>query len=138
MPGLRTTPLDASTWPDSARLVEDHNGVWGGCWCMAFHPARGNRPCAVQDDRASKQERVRAGTAHAALVPDGDDCVGWCQFGPVAELPRIKHRRAYESAAGEPPDWRITCLFVAKTHRRAGVASAALDAAAASASTPGW
>src|SRR5688572_27555529 len=30
---------------------------------------------------------------------DGEDCVGWCQFGPVDELPRIKHRRAYEAAA---------------------------------------
>jgi hypothetical protein len=30
-------PLDELTWPDFARLVERHNGVWGGCWCMGFH-----------------------------------------------------------------------------------------------------
>jgi hypothetical protein len=29
--------LDETTWPDFARLVESQNGVWGGCWCMAFH-----------------------------------------------------------------------------------------------------
>lgn len=57
------------------------------------------------------------------------DCVGWCQFGSTVELPRIKHRRAYEAAAGHAPDWRITCLFVAKTHRKAGVAGAALAGA---------
>jgi hypothetical protein len=27
-----TKPLDASTWPDFAHLVEDHHGVWSGCW----------------------------------------------------------------------------------------------------------
>jgi hypothetical protein len=38
MTDFRTRSLDASTWADFARLVEKHNGVWGGCWCMAFHP----------------------------------------------------------------------------------------------------
>ncbi len=31
-------PLDPSTGTDFAALVERHNGVWGGCWCLAFHP----------------------------------------------------------------------------------------------------
>ena len=38
MGALVTRPLDAGTWPDFARLVEANNGVWGGCWCMGFHP----------------------------------------------------------------------------------------------------
>ncbi len=67
--------------------------------------------------------------AHAALVYDGDDCVGWCQFGSPEELPRIKHRRAYDAGAPTPPDWRITCFFAAKTHRRSGVATSALRGA---------
>lgn len=37
MTGLSTKALDTKTWPDFARLVEAHNGVWGGCWCMGFH-----------------------------------------------------------------------------------------------------
>jgi GNAT superfamily N-acetyltransferase len=76
---------------------------------------------------------VRDGRAHAALVYDTDGtCVGWCQFGPPAELPRIKRRKAYladAETAAEPPDWRITCFFVDRGHRRAGVASAALAGA---------
>jgi hypothetical protein len=35
---LSVQPLDETTWPDFAQLIERHNGVWGGCWCMAFHP----------------------------------------------------------------------------------------------------
>jgi GNAT superfamily N-acetyltransferase len=55
--------------------------------------------------------------------------VGWCQFGPTDELPRIKHRRAYEEGLTELPDWRITCFFVDREHRRSGVAAAALAGA---------
>ena len=43
---------------------------------------------------AREQAHVLAGEAHAALVFDGEDCVGWCQFGSPDELPRIKRKRA--------------------------------------------
>jgi GNAT superfamily N-acetyltransferase len=72
---------------------------------------------------------VRAGTTHAALVFDGDDCVGWCQFGAPDELPRIKSRAAYEKGRDVLPDWRIACNFVGKGHRRRGVATAGLAGA---------
>jgi hypothetical protein len=95
MTGLRARPLEETTWPDFARLVESHKGVWGGCWCMSFHAEGLGRSKTVAQNRSEKQARVREGRAHAALVYDGPDCVGWCQFGPTDELPRIKHRRAY-------------------------------------------
>jgi GNAT superfamily N-acetyltransferase len=72
---------------------------------------------------------VRAGTAHAALVFLGEDCLGWCQFGPLDELPRIKSRAAYEKGQSALPDWRIGCCYVGKGHRRQGVAAAALAGA---------
>ena len=31
-------PLDESTWPAFAALVEANNGIFGGCWCIGFHP----------------------------------------------------------------------------------------------------
>ena len=80
-------------------------------------------------NRERKLDRVRAGTAHAALVFDGDDCLGWCQFGAPCELPRIKSRAAYEKGVTTSPDWRIACNFVGKGHRRRGVATAALAGA---------
>jgi hypothetical protein len=118
--------LDPSTWPDFAALVERHNGVWGGCWCLGFH-AEGAKHGSHR--RAAKEARVREGRAHAALVYDGDECVGWCQFGSPAELPRIKHRRAYEAEAPEAPQWRITCFFVDGRYKRRGVAGTALAGA---------
>jgi ribosomal protein S18 acetylase RimI-like enzyme len=122
-------PLDEATWPDFARLVERHNGVWGGCWCIAFHAEGAGRTRTAEQNRSDKERRVREGRAHAALVFDGSACVGWCQFGSPDELPRIKRRREYVQGQKALPDWRITCFFVDKEYRRGGVAAAALQGA---------
>ncbi|MEP6649128.1 MAG: GNAT family N-acetyltransferase [Lapillicoccus sp.] len=129
MTALRVKALTSDTWPQFADLVERSNGVWGGCWCMGFHEEGVGREAAVQ--RADKEARVRDDRAHAALVLDGEVCVGWCQFGSTEELPRIKRRKAYLEGVGSLPDWRITCFFIDKRHRHEGVAAAALDAALA-------
>ena len=122
-----TRALEPGTWDAFAALVEANNGVWGGCWCMAFHPEGLERdPDAL---RAHKLRRVESGDAHAALVFDGDDCLGWCQFGSPAELPRVPNRKAYEAEPGEPPDWRITCFFSGRGARGRGVAATALAGA---------
>ena len=128
MTNYTVKPLDAGTWDAFARLVERHNGVFGGCWCIGFHAEGPDRTSAAVN-RERKLERVRQGTTHAALVFDGDDCVGWCQFGPPAELPRIKSRAQYEKGQTTPADWRIACNFVGKGHRRRGVATAGLEGA---------
>ena len=67
-----------------------------------------------------KEARVREGRAHASLVFDGPNAVGWCQFGPTAELPNIRSRRSYEEGLAELPDWRITCFFIDRERRGKG------------------
>lgn len=129
MTGFTVKPLNPTTWPDFAGLVERHNGVWGGCWCMAFHEEGAGNDKAVGQNRSEKEARVSQGHAHAALVYDGSDCVGWCQFGPTEELPRIKAQRAYREGLAVLPDWRITCFFVDRSYRGKGVAASALDGA---------
>jgi GNAT superfamily N-acetyltransferase len=131
MTAFQVKPLDETTWPDFARLAAKHNGVWGGCWCLAFHArAAAGRIGTQALNRSEKERRVRAGEAHAALVYEGSAAVGWCQFGTPAELPRIKYRAAVEERP-ERPDWRITCFFVDRDHTRRGVAAAALAGALA-------
>ena len=119
-------PLDAETWPAFAELVERNNGVFGGCWCMGFH-ADGFAGSA-EANREAKHAHVRAGTVHQVLVLDGEECVGWCQYGRPAELPNIKNPKAYDKEATEPPDWRIGCIFTGSGRRRTGVARAAVTA----------
>lgn len=129
MASFGVRPLDETAWPDFAQLVERHHGVWGGCWCMSFHPEGVARGKTAERNRAEKAGRVREGRAHAALVYDGAACVGWCQFGPPDELPRIKNQRDYRAGLTRLPDWRITCFFVDKTYRGQGVAAVALEGA---------
>jgi GNAT superfamily N-acetyltransferase len=121
-------PLDESTWPAFAELCQSSGGFPSGCWCMGFQPEGADKTSAAPN-RDRKQARVLAGTAHAALVFEGDECVGWCQFGSPEEVPRIKSRSAYEKSLTALPDWRIACCYVAKGHRRQGVAAAALEGA---------
>lgn len=123
-------PLDAQTWDAFARLCEKHKGMgFGGCWCTWFHPLRDERDGDVEPGRPYKERLVRQGRAHAALVFDGDVALGWCQFGPPEELPRIYHRKEYEAGLTSPPDYRVTCIFVDRNCRRDGVAAIALAGA---------
>lgn len=120
--------LDETTWDAFAALVERHNGVWGGCWCMSFHDSTKDDPDLCKRDR--KFKRVCEGRAHAALVFDGDRAVGWCQYGPAAELlPQNKFKRKYEPGVTVVPDWKITCFFVDNKYRGRKVSSLALAGA---------
>jgi GNAT superfamily N-acetyltransferase len=126
---LTTRMLTTETWNDFAALVEANNGVWGGCWCMGFHPEGfGDRPSASAN-RDAKRRHVDRGTVHQMLVYDGARCVGWCQFGTPAELPNIKNRKTYDRDVAELPDWRIGCIFTNSKDRGKGVAAAAVGAA---------
>jgi ribosomal protein S18 acetylase RimI-like enzyme len=119
--------LDASTWDAFAELVERNNGIYGGCWCIGYHYDVKQRGL---DYRAAKEELVRTGRAHAALVFDRDGLAqGWCQYGSPTELPGIKHKREYDNQPPPRPAWRITCIFVDSKHRGQGIARAALEGA---------
>jgi len=119
--------LGSRTWPDFVQIVEKHNGVWGGCWCVAFHVKNGKPNGTAAQNRALKERLVLAGRSHAALVYDGAQVVGWCQFGPPAELPG--RMSGYRKLGLALPDWRIPCFFVDRDRRRNGIAKAALAGA---------
>jgi hypothetical protein len=121
--------LGTDTWDAFARLVERHNGVFGGCWCTWFHTMHAEKTFTAEDNCALKQRLVAEGRAHAALVFDGDEAVAWCEYGTPAELPNIYHRKQYDAELDRLPDYRITCIFVDKKHRRKGLSAAALQGA---------
>lgn len=128
---LTIRPLMPETWPAFAGLVERHNGVFGGCWCTWFHTLTADKDPdrTYESNRDLKCQLVESGRAHAALVFDGDEAVGWAEFGPPEELPNMKHREDYEAGLVELPDYRITCIFVDRRYRRRGVAALALRGA---------
>jgi GNAT superfamily N-acetyltransferase len=128
MQNLSIKALSIETWKGFEQLVQKHNGVWGGCWCTAFHPKSPLRGQSQELTKSYKEKLVKEDKAHAALVFDGDICVAWCQFGPPQELPNIYHRKEVESKMTKP-DWRITCIFVDKDYRKKGLSFFALNGA---------
>jgi hypothetical protein len=121
-----TKPLTPETWGDFAALVEANNGVWGGCWCIGFHPGGITQDSTAEGNREAKRAHVDNGTVHQILVYQGDECVGWIQYGPPAEVATIKNRKAYEKELVDLPEWRIGCVFTGSQHRGEGVARAGL------------
>ena len=122
-------PLSLETWDAYAALIEKHNGVWGGCWCTYFHD---DDPPGAKDDLGRlgfKKRMVERGIAHAALVFDGEQAIGWAEYGSPVELPNIYHRKERDASGIDPAAYRITCFFVDRDHRRSGVAEEALRGA---------
>jgi len=134
-----TKELSKTTWPDFEKLFSQKNG-WDHCQCMHFH-----RPCSLPRDqwlhsraeralrnRREKRQLVEKGSAHGILVYENSEPIGWCQYGPGEELPRIDKSRNYQALASRGASvrlWRITCFVVDRKHRKRGVATAALRAA---------
>jgi hypothetical protein len=121
--------LAPDTWDAYARMMERHNGVFGGCWCTWFHTMHEDKTFTAEDNRSLKQRLVEEGRAHAALVLDGDEAVAWAQYGSPDELPNIYHRKQYDAETDRLPDYRITCIFVDKKYRRKTVSAVALQGA---------
>jgi GNAT superfamily N-acetyltransferase len=126
---LTVRALTPDTWEAFADLVERHNGVFGGCWCTYFQTMHAEKTFTADGNRTLKERLVGEGKAHAALVFDGDVAVAWAEYGSCEELPNIYHRKQYDEEADLRPDYRITCLFVDKRHRRHGVSVVALRGA---------
>jgi GNAT superfamily N-acetyltransferase len=138
MSSYTTETLSRATWPDFEKLFQRSRGMAAGCWCMYYH-----RPGPIRADSSEGRRQrnrmdhaalVERGQAHGILVYDKGCPVGWCQFGPRSELPRIDAGRKYRSLelpATARAEWRITCFFVEPPARRQGITRIALRAALA-------
>jgi hypothetical protein len=67
-----TRLLTPDTWEDFAALVEANNGVWGGCWCIGFHPEGISKDSTVVGNREAKvlAEIAQAGGGLIEAYPE--------------------------------------------------------------------
>src|SRR2546425_11924690 len=137
-----TKELSKRTWPDFEKLFLKQGVVGGGWWCWCMYHQRPRFSSEFREPRTrveravryrrEKRELVEKGCAHGILVYAKREPVGWCQYGPREELPRVDHTQKYRGLVpedGKERLYRITCFVVDKQHRRRGVASVALKAA---------
>ncbi len=140
-PTFTTRLLTKDTLADFERLFETRPAPDAfDCWCLFNHgtgpyPAEGRPSSEAAQESANRMQRqtlVERGLSHGVLVYVGEEPVGWCQFGPADELPRLDESANYRDATGGQgprPAWRITCFTVDKRYRGQGVARTALQAA---------
>lgn len=127
---LETHALTAERWPDLESLFGPR-GACAGCWCMWWRLDA--KVWEAQRGAANRKALRKLATAGAPLGLIGylaGAPVAWCAVAPRESFPRLEKSRALKRP-DDKPVWSVTCLFVARPHRRKGVSTAMLRAAAA-------
>lgn len=123
---IETKELTPDLWPALETLF-GRNGACGGCWCQAWRLEKRERWAEIKGRIARERlhSGVLGGSVHGILAFLQDKPVGWCNFGPRNSYPRLNRARTLQCADPERV-WSIPCFFVARGHRRKGVAAALL------------
>ena len=142
MAGIQVRRVTPGRWDDVAELFQRPGPRGGtpqtdGCWCR-FWLVRGK---AYWDGhgaghRAGLESEITGGSAHALLAYMDGRAVGWCRLGPRESFDRLEHSKKLARVDDEDA-WAVVCFFVDPDAKRAGVASALLDAAVEYASARG-
>lgn len=125
---IQLRALTPSDWPVLLALMGPR-GVGGGCWCQWAVVPRGGklwRECQGEANRRAFQGQIESGDARGSLAFAGEECVGWCRYGPTESFPRLANS---PSLSTDPPagTWSVVCFHVPSRWRGRGVAAELLD-----------
>ncbi|HEX6810174.1 MAG TPA: GNAT family N-acetyltransferase [Planctomycetota bacterium] len=130
VPQLDVQPLTKALWPQFERLFGTR-GACGGCWCMLWRLSKTDFDAQKgEGNRRAMQRLVESGAEPGLLASRHGEVVGWCALAPRADYPALARSRLFKPLDRQPV-WVVSCLFVAKAHRRRGVSIALLRAAVA-------
>ena len=135
-PALSFHPLTLKRWGDFVSLFGER-GACGGCWCMLWRLSRKQFESQKgQGNKRAMKAVVRAGEVPGILAYEGTKPVGWCAIGPRDAYPALARSRILRPI-DEHPCWSVACLFIEKSSRKKGVATALLRGAAEYAESQG-
>jgi GNAT superfamily N-acetyltransferase len=119
---LTVRELRAETWEDFEEVL-GRNGGARGCWCMHWRlsiaewmEGKGDGNKQAMKELASREQ------APGVLAYDGDQPVAWCSLGPRSWFPRLERSPLLANIDDEPV-CAITCIYVHRKHRGAGLLS---------------
>ncbi len=118
MPKLIVHPLTAERWPDFVRLFGER-GVGGGCWCMFWRVPTRHQYLGQKGEanREAMRSLVRSGCVPGLLAYSGPEPIGWCAVARRESYPALERSPSRKAIDGESV-WSITCLYLARSHRR--------------------
>src|SRR5262249_30757881 len=106
-------------------------GVGGGCWCMGWRLPKQQYLSQKGDrNKDAMHTLVKAGCMPGLLGYIESDPVGWCAVAPREVYPALQ-RSASRKAVDERAVWSISCVYVARAHRRQHLSSELIKAAVA-------
>ena len=107
------------------------------CSCMYFRDLETDYSTrSAEANRLKLRALLEAGVVPGLVARTDGKMVGWVGVGPRGDFPRLE-RSAALKAIDDVAAWPIICFFVDRSHRRQGVATALLRAAAAHAKSLG-
>jgi GNAT superfamily N-acetyltransferase len=135
---LEIRPVGRTSFPDVAALFGP-NGANSGCWCMWWRISAKEWSDRGRDgNRAAFEAVLRSGQPAGLLAYSEGTPVGWCAAAPRTAYPRLLRSPTLRLADPDDPGvWSVTCFFINRHHRRAGVAHALLSAAVGHAADAG-
>ena len=125
---LTFQPVTPERWPDLETLFGER-GACGGCWCMFWRLKRSVwEEGKGETNKLALRVIVENDERPGVLAYIGGEPVGWCSIAPREDFVALGRSRVL-AAVDEIPVWSISCLFIAKAHRRQGVSVKLIDAA---------
>ena len=132
---IEVRPATTDRWSDLVRVFGRRGEDPSWCWCQSFlRPAAG--AALAREPGPGNRGALRREIAQATVPPGliafaGDHPVGWTRVGPRSGFPAVSGNRALAKVlTADPGAWWVTCFAVDSRHRRSGVGSALLKAAA--------
>ena len=135
-PAVQVSPVTRESWGDLERLFEARGGPHY-CWCMPYRLRSSERPSGAER-RACLRKLVDEAIPVGVVAYAGDEPVGWCSIAPRETYVRLE--RSHVMPRKTPlaaPTWTVLCFFIARPHRKHGVARALLEGAVAYARAEG-
>jgi len=125
---LEFQPISSDRWTDLEIVLGDRGG-WQGCWCMRWRLPRARFESQKGDaNKQALRRGIESDVYQGLLAYRNGEPVAWCSLGPREDYPALDDtdvlaRVDYQSV------WSITCVHVAKRHRRQGISVALIRAA---------
>ncbi len=121
-------PLTPERFPDLAALFEE-GGDPKWCWCTYFRFRGRDWTNSTASGNRSELEGLAASDQSPGLLAYRDGrAVGWVSLGPREDYDRLTNSKIL-APLDDVPVWSIVCFVVSRGSRKAGVATALLDAA---------
>lgn len=129
MSSLVVKPVTPARWNDLEKLFGP-NGAYSGCWCMFFRQTSAEYSArAGSANREAMRSLIERRKVPGLIGYVEGQPAGWVSVAPREQFGRVERSPLFKRDRVEAKVWSIVCLFVHRSHRRQGIASALVRAA---------